>query len=374
MHVMLDGRPLQGPTGWRGVGRYVRNLVLGMLAADRSLRLTLLFAPLAGPTSPLDRIASDRAAFAPAAAPPGPQLLWGRLLGPRWIGRHRPDLWHATFLAPPRPPRRLPWVATIHDLIPLDHPARFSAKQRAVFARSLAISAAAPHVVAVSAVTARAIQARFGTPSARISVIPPAVDVDAYAQAPARGLPGVVLPYLLHLGGFDPLKGVDDLLLPAFAQIAARRSDLRLALTGPDGPARERVRAVARRLGIEDRILLVGLLDDAAQIAAVAGSAAVVVSSHEEGFGLPAVEALAAGVPLALGPAAASREVAGEQACVASAPTAAALAEAIEGALASGGADSAAAQARRRHAAPFHPRVVGAQMLALYRQLLERSK
>jgi glycosyltransferase involved in cell wall biosynthesis len=324
---------------------------------------------LIDPREPPPAIDIPREAIVLAAAPPGPALLWGRLLGPSWIEAAAPDLFHATFLAPPRVPRFRPWVATIFDLIPLRHPSCFPWRQRVVFGVSLRKAAAAPRVVAVSRFTADLVQQKFGVPTERISVIPPPVDVASYSSPQRRGVPGLDRPYLLHLGGFDPLKGVTDLLLPAFARLARERADLVLVLTG-DGQSRASAQRAARDLAVPERVHFTGYLDDAAQVAAVAGAGAVVVSSHEEGFGLPVAEGLAAGVPVAIGPAAAAREAGAGLAALATEGTPEALARAIVEALASGGPESSAGRERRAAARRFDIDEVAAQMLAVYREIL----
>ena len=366
MRALLDGRPLAGATGRRGVGRYVRGLVEGLAAlGDPDLEIALLVdaaqAAAEGPPA-----ATGGAAARAVRCPRGPRSLWGVLLGPRWL--RGADVWHATFLAPPRTPRALPWVATIHDLIPLRHPASFTPTQRLVFRWSLARSARATRVLCVSAFTADLVARTFGVEASRLRVAPPPIDVAAFAAPARRGLAGIDGPYLLHLGGFDPLKGVDDLLLPAFAELAARRPALRLALTGPDGAGKERSRRAAAALGLAGRVAFVGGLDDEAHRAAVAGAAAVVVSSREEGFGMPVAEALAAGVPVAVGPAAASREAAGACGALAADDEPASLAAAIDEALRAGGVDSPDGAARRLAARRFDQREVARAVLAIYRE------
>ncbi len=370
MRVALDARPLAGVTGTRGVGRYVRELIHGLIAAEPELQLV----PLVD-----RRVAHDWSAFTTrsgqiepleVSVPPGPQLLWGALLGRSWLRATRADVWHATFLSPPRVPKSFPWAATIHDLIPLRHPGQFSFKTRFVFERSLAMAAQATRVVCVSEFTARCVHERFGVALSRLTVVPPAVDVDAFGATGERGVASVAGRYLLHLGGFDPLKGFITRLLPAFAEIAQRDRDLVLACTGGASVWRDAAqRAVAER-DLSSRVLFLGTLSDQTHAAAVRGAQAVVVSSLEEGFGLPVIESLAAGVPLAVGAALASREAAGRFAALASDDTPAALASAIRESLAAPGIDSAEGAERRAHAAHFHPRVIGERMLALYRELI----
>lgn len=371
MRIALDARPLTGQTGARGVGRYVRELIRGLIAADPNLELVALVdrgAPLDRPHDavPLGGTVESR----PISAPPGPQLLWGALLGPSWLRATRAEVWHSTFLAPPRVPRSMPWVATIHDLIPLRHPERFSFKTRFVFERSLTIAARANRVVCVSEFTARCAVERFGIPPARVAVIPPPIDIDAFGHGAERGIGSIPGPYLLHLGGFDPLKGFTSRLLPAFAELASRDRELVLACTGGPSAWRDAAQRAVIERGLQARVTFLGTLLDQAHACAVRGAKAVVVSSHEEGFGIPVIEALAAGVPLAIGNANASREAAGGLAFLAADDSPSALADAIRESLAAPGIDSPEAALRRAHAARFHPKAIGARMLALYRELI----
>ncbi len=368
MRVLLDGRPLQGATGRRGVGRYVAGLVRGLAALEDRPELTLLVDPRGEPVLQSDF--DQQVGWAPASAPPGPALLWGRVLGPRWIRGARPDVFHATFLAPPRPPGGAPWVATIHDLIPLRWPRPFTLRQRLVFQRSLRLAAGADRVIAVSRFTADLVAARFGVAPSRLRVIPPPIDVAALAGARRRGLAGVEAPNLLHLGGFDPLKGVAELLIPAFAEIARERADLKLVLTGAPGAGRALAERAAREQGVLPRVHFAGTLADDAHRAVITGAAAVVVSSLEEGFGMPVAEALAAGVPVAVGPAEAAREAAGDAGFLAPDGTPAGLARAIHDALQADGPGSAAGDARRRCAARFDFKVVAGEVLAVYREAM----
>ncbi len=361
--VLVDGRPLQGPTGRRGVGRYVRDLLGGLADSGRLAPLGALIDPRRPPPESLP----DGVTALCPPRPPGPALGWGRVVGPRWIRAFDPELWHATFLAPPRVPRALPWVATVHDLIPLRHPRRFRRRHRLVFGLSLRWSCRAPLVIAVSRWTADQLVARLGVEASRIRVVPPPVDFTAIAAAAGRGgVDGVDGPYLLHTGGFDPLKGVEDLLLPAFARL--RHREIALVLTG--GSTAEQVR-IERQLpdrGLTGRVHLTGHLSPADLGRAMAGAAAVVVSSREEGFGIPAVEALAAGTALVVGPAAATREIAGDVGHLADGDDPEALARAMEAALEEGDADSPAAAARRRRAGLYARDVVAEQMIAVYRE------
>jgi glycosyltransferase involved in cell wall biosynthesis len=209
----------------------------------------------------------------------------------------------------------------------------------------------------------------LGVGARSIEVVPPPVDLSPFEGPVRRGIAGLDRPYLLHLGSFDPLKGVNDLLLPAFAVVARETRDPVLVMTGPAGPWRARAESTAGSLGLENRTVFPGRISDAERIAAIAGAAAVVVSSWEEGFGIPVVEAMAAGVPVVVGPAEAAREAAGGLAALSTESSPEGLAGAILEALVSGGPETSEGEARRKHALRFERSLVAGRILEVYRSV-----
>lgn len=369
--VVMDARALAAATGARGVGAYVRGLVVGLHAlGEHAPRLRLLATP-GDPRA----LALDPGAI-PFAHPPGPDVLWSHLTGPATLRRSQAALYHATFLAPLRAPRGVPTVATIHDLIPLVHPRAFTWAQRVVFGLSLRRSARACCVVAVSAFTADLVHRRLGTPRARIRVVAPPVEAadaatngerEARAAGPLRELPS---RYLLHMSGFDPQKGVSDLLLPAFASMSPHDASLKLVLTGPGSPWRDKAQSTARGLGLDGRVIFAGLLDEASRARALAHAAALVVSSRDEGFGIPAIEGLAFGLPVVVGPAEATRAAVGEAGFLAPDATPEGLARALTEALSAPSATEPEAEARRAHAGAYAPTAIARRLVAIYEEVL----
>jgi glycosyltransferase involved in cell wall biosynthesis len=141
-------------------------------------------------------------------------------------------------------------------------------------------------------------------------------------------------------GGLEPHKNP---ALPVFA-LARTRPPLRLVMAGPWSRRRaERLARLATRLGVADRVDLLGFVDAARLAALRAGARALLVPSFKEGFGLPVLEGLAAGVPVVASDTPALREVGGEAARYLPATDVAGWAAAMEGAQP---ADGAAGPAR----------------------------
>ncbi len=144
----------------------------------------------------------------------------------------------------------------------------------------------------------------LGVASARISVVPCGVDLDHFTPdgpAEERGL----RRRIMTVGRLVPRKGV-DLAIRALAELAAEgHADVELVVvggaSGPDAerdPERERLRALAAELGVDDRVLLRGQVSQADMPAVLRSADAVVCTPWYEPFGIVPLEAMACGVPV----------------------------------------------------------------------------
>ena len=106
-------------------------------------------------------------------------------------------------------------------------------------------------------------------------------------------------PIILFLGRLHPVKGITDALLPALSQM---KSDVFLALVGgpaEDAPGYEsEIHSTIERLGLTDRVGLLGTVSGAEKWACYDGATVYVQSSHTENFGLSVAEAMARGCPV----------------------------------------------------------------------------
>jgi len=175
----------------------------------------------------------------------------------------------------------------------------------------------------------------------RATVIPNGVDAARFAAAakpaaqPARDRWRARLGrYVLAVGGIEPRKGSIE-LLEAYARLRGAHPDLALVIAGGETlfdyrPYRTRWEDRAVELGVEPVVL--GPVPDPDLPSLVAAAAAFAFPSVKEGFGLAAMEALAAGVPTVVSDLPVLREVFGDAAAFASGPGAltAALADAVD--------------------------------------------
>jgi glycosyltransferase involved in cell wall biosynthesis len=215
------------------------------------------------------------------------------------------DVVHTPDLVPP--PTRRPLVLTVHDLVTLEypdlHPPRAQAVQRAQLD---AARSRADVVCAVSQATADALCARGVDPD-RVVVTPNGVRP---LPPPDESLvPGT--PFLLAVGTLTPRKGFET-LVAAFARARATLGDdVRLVLAGPMSFDGSTVGDAVHRHGLADRVVSTGRVTDAQLAALYEHCRAVCVPSIAEGFGLPVLEAAAAGAPVVASDLAVFRELDG---------------------------------------------------------------
>ena len=246
------------------------------------------------------------------------------------------DLVHAPSLAVP-PTGRRPLVVTVHDLAFRTHPECFPPRGRAFHERGLELARAEAAAVVVPSEATAAELRDAGFEAGRIHVAhhgidlaplhpleergpdfpaaslnplqhmhphwQPAADPAAGGETPVLGLEP--RSYVLFVGTVEPRKGIDVLLAAHAALRRQGRPDLRLVIAGPPGwgetPALDGPGVVAP-----------GRIDEPTLDALYRGAAALAVPSRSEGFGLPALEAMARGCPVVASDAGALPEVVGD--------------------------------------------------------------
>ena len=372
MRIAVDGRYMQDH--YPGVGRYAYSLAQALAVAAPSDHLVVLYDPGAPSTRfDLARLA-DCANVTLLSAPYGPMGLRQHLAVGRLVRREGCSV----FLAPHwRAPWGLPCplVVTIHDLTPWVLREGGGPSWRRWLYRCMVrgVLRRAAEVI----VSSRATERDLGwlierTPPT--TVAPLGVDAafharDAAAWGPVLARLGARRPYVLCVSSNRPHKNLGRLIRAWASLPADRRAAWQLVLAGPVDPRWEDPQELARGLGIEACVQRLGAVSDPDLATLYAGADLCVVPSLYEGFGLPALEAMASGVAVAASDRAALPEVVADAGALFD-PTAE---EAMGGALATLMDDAALRErlgaAGRQRAAAY----TWGRTAALVREVLERA-
>jgi glycosyltransferase involved in cell wall biosynthesis len=340
--VSLDATAV--PANPAGAGRYVLELAAALGGRD-DVALTVLTR-----RGDRGRWATPGGSRVVEAAPEvrPVRLVWEQVRLPRLLAGLGVDVHHAPHYTMPRR-ARLPRVVTFHDLTFFDHPEWHERSKVALFGRAIrAASVGADAIVCVSRTTAQRLEALLA-PTVPVHVIPHGVDQarfgpdDPGGDAELLSALAVRPPYVAFVGTLEPRKDVPT-LVRAFDRVAAARPDLSLVLAGTRGWGARAVDAAVAGAASRDRIARPGYVPGDAVPALLRGAAAVAYPSLAEGFGLPALEAMACGAPLVTTEGTAMAEVTGDAALLVPPGDEAALAEALQ-ALLDGDADG---ERRRR--------------------------
>jgi len=229
------------------------------------------------------------------------------------------DLVHSVDLVPP--PTRLPLVITVHDLVTSDLPALHAGRARRMQEAQLHGLERAAAVLTVSRAVADSLVDR-GVDADKIHVTP-----NGLTRLPEpAGNPLGGEPFILVVGTLEPRKG-HEVLINA---LAASGPAVGPANTSPTPAGRaDELKRLARQLGIGERLRILGRVDDALLAGLYRDAKLLCMPSFGEGFGLPVLEAMAAGLPVLASDLPAIREVADDAAVLVAPGDVDALAAAI---------------------------------------------
>ncbi len=304
-----------------GIGRFTRELVRAALALDEDNDYRLLVAgrqPVA--QAHLPRASRRYRLVQTPISERNLVRLWHRLQIPLpvevFLGRvdifHSPD-----FVLPPV--ARAVKVLTIHDLSFLRVPECADPRLRWYLGQVVPRSVRrADFLLADSESTRRDLVELLGVPPERVQVIYGGVDAmfapveDAEALRRAREKYARGRPFILAVGTLEPRKNYPT-LIRAFARARqAARLPHALVIVGRKGWVYEPIFAAVDDLGLHDEVIFPGFVPDEELPALYNGADVLVTPSFYEGFGLPALEAMACGTPVIVSDVSSLPEVVGE--------------------------------------------------------------
>ena len=334
------GVPTLGADGGRsGIGQYVVELLAALAGLDE------------GRGAEVIAHEAEAAVFTPGPRglptftvadwlrQPAAGVAWHQAALPVWCRRRH---WDAVLL--PAANRRLPLhlpcasVGTVHDFSMLHVPGKYDPLRGVYIERVLPfLVRRLTRVITVSESSKRDIVGLARVPDERVHVIPHGVDRRRFRPG-ERGLAastarryGVDRPYLLYVSRLEHPGKNHVRLIRAFERVKSLRGlPHQLVLAGPDWSGSDAVRRAARECAFADDIVFTGFVRGEDLPDLYRAAELLVFPSLYEGFGMPLLEAMACGTPVACSATSSLPEVAGDAALLFDPTDEAALASAIQ--------------------------------------------
>lgn len=241
------------------------------------------------------------------------RLLWEQARLPKVIAQLGADVHHAPHYTMPER-SKVPTVVTIHDMTFFTNPELHERSKVLVFRRAIKVAVKrADHLIAVSNDTAQRVREHFG--DVPITVIPHGIDHRRFTNfrniTEPKMLAGYGVPpnYIAFVGTIEPRKNLPR-LIAAFDLLAEKHPDLSLIIAGQRGWQLEEFDNAVASAKHRRRIRVLGYVSEGLVPMLLRHAKVVAYPSLVEGFGLPALEAMACGTPVVVGKGSAMSEVA----------------------------------------------------------------
>ncbi len=344
--VVVDGTPLRGSSGHRGIGRFIFDLLHGLEQTrdewGHKLDVQVVEALDWRRTRVVPGLAEAADALFAARGTEGAALVHRRrLLLDVAASRHGADLLHLTEALGTPVSRVVPRVVTCHDLIPLRMPRQYLKKvtdrltQESVDRRRYE---SAQRIVAISERTRVDLREILGIRADVIDVVPNGIDLSSWVPVPRdddaarlRKLGVGERPFVVYVGYWDHRKDVPAMLRAVAA--ARRRADVELVWAGHlDERDFRKLREYLKREGaleLLSGVRFVGFVSAEDLAALYRHAAAHVFLSRLEGFGLSVAEAMGCGCPVIVARDSGSDSVGGDAAMIVTPGDATAAGDAI---------------------------------------------
>jgi glycosyltransferase involved in cell wall biosynthesis len=327
VRIAIDVRKLHD----YGIGTYVRNLVHGLAQQDGGDTYILLCQ-----RSDMEFVRALGPRFEALRVDAGNYSMREQVTVPIALGRARVDLFHAPHYVV-SPLTRCPFVVTIHDCIHLRFPEYLPNRAAQTYARAMMRSSAhrARRVLTVSNASKQDILHYLHVPAEKVEVIYNALD-ERLASPPTdeevtsiRERFQLTSPFILYTGNIKPHKNVDR-LIEAYSILRRRgQQEAQLLIIGDDISKYPNLRRMVHRFQMHKHVRFLGFVPDVTLAALYRLASVFVFPSLYEGFGLPPLEAMAAGVPVVTSNISSLPEVVGDAAVLVDPMDAGAIADAM---------------------------------------------
>jgi glycosyltransferase involved in cell wall biosynthesis len=359
MKVVYDLRILEPKM--HGMARYALELLGAMLALDKDMRIgALIPGPEVIPNLPGD----ERLTLWQCALPPyGPKSQFAL---PKLLAKLEPDIYHCPFFGPPVGYDG-PMLITLHDLIHVKFARDYGLRQKLYYRYVVGPAARkARRVFTVSQQSKKDLVELLGVTPKKVvvtynGVAPGFKPLDPQARPAVRRELGLPPAYILGVGNPKPHKNL--------AALIKAHGILREAGPGREIPSLVLVGVKRGDLPGDAQVHFLSHLDDQGLIKAYGAAEMVVVPSLYEGFGLPALEAMACAAPVIVSDRASLPEVVGKAGLV-SDPSPPALAAAMGSMLADKELRTRLTRAGLKQAARFSWERVARETLDTYREVV----
>jgi glycosyltransferase involved in cell wall biosynthesis len=319
MHVVYNGWFWDQPN--TGSGQYLRYLLTHLRKVAPDLQITLV---LPSGISSADAPAGVNVVQTGRSRSNLGKVLFEQRAFPTAAGQSGADIAHVPYWGSPLS-SPIPLVTSVLDVIPLALP-EYSAGFRGRLYTSLVSASArgSSHVITISDAAKADIVKYLGLPEASITTTHLAANeayhprIGAERDAAVRAKYNLPDQFVLYIGGFDPRKRVNDLLLAYTYVMKAHGDQYPLVIAGREPqwgtPMFPSLRDYADTLEISDVVRWVGYIDEADKPSLYRLASVFVYPSVYEGFGLPVLEAMASGTPVVARKIPVNEEIAGDSA------------------------------------------------------------
>jgi glycosyltransferase involved in cell wall biosynthesis len=378
-HVGLNAQLLSLAPSYRsaGINRYIYNVLVNLAKQEGSHRFTAF---LSDKNFPCTGHLHQQLSRLPTVKPPV-RIFWEQFVQPWILWRQGFDLLHSmAFVVPLWSP--CPSLVTVYDLSFLRYPENFRMGNRLYLSQVMRFSASrANHFIAISEHTARDMVRFLGIEPDRISVIHCGVEkhfhpLPSHRIEQFRREKGLPERMILYLGTIEPRKNIGSLikayhgLLETWTGPAPGGSRPGLVIAGGKGWGCEEVFALVEKLELGDQVMFPGFVPDKELPLWYNAAECFAYPSLYEGFGLPALEAMACGTPVITSNSSSLPEVVGQAGLTVMAEDVEELADALRRMLTDSDLQDRLRQQGVQRAARFSWEETTRQTLMVYDQVL----